>query len=160
MNRVSIKPLDRIRSVRLGYGHRLMLYRAVLTALKTRVGRAAPGAPPSYEVHVFYTDDAGIRAVNLEQRGIDKPTDVLSFPMETVDIATGRLFLGDIILSLPRAVEQSQEYGHGYERELCYLAVHGALHLLGHDHKDDMDKRAMREAEERVMDKLGLTQVK
>ena len=176
MNRVSLKPLDRGRSVRLGHGHAKMLYRAALAALYANVGRDDPSAPSQitqdsftacrgrhalqvpkeFELHLFYTDDAGIRAVNLEHRGIDKATDVLSFPMRTVDITTGRLFLGDVIISLPRAVEQSKEYGHGYDRELCYLAVHGALHLLGHDHKDEADKRVMRQAEERVMDKLGL----
>jgi probable rRNA maturation factor len=124
-----------------------MLYRATLAVL---------GENPPRELHLFYTDDAGIRAVNHRQRGIDKTTDVLSFPIGTTDITTGRVFLGDIVISLPRAVEQSREYGHGYDRELCYLAVHGTLHLLGYDHKDAMDQRAMREAEERVMDKLGL----
>jgi rRNA maturation RNase YbeY len=160
MNRVSVKPLSPWRGrVRLSHGQARMLYRAVLGALIDKPPASADAAPfprGGLEVHVFYTDDAGIRAVNFEQRGIDKATDVLSFPMGTTDIATGRLFLGDVIVSLPRAVEQSKEYGHGYDRELCYLAVHGALHLLGHDHKDDQDRRVMREAEERVMGKLGL----
>ena len=143
-NRVAVKPMG-VRRRFLGR----QLYAAVLAAM-------GEGENHPAEVHLFYTDDAGIRAVNKEQRGVDKPTDVLSFPMGTVDFATGRMFLGDVIVSLPTAQRQARAYGHGYQRELCYLAVHGTLHLLGYDHDAEEDRLIMREAEERVLESLGL----
>ena len=110
-------------------------------------------------VEVTVTDDEGIRAINREQRGIDAPTDVLSFPMHELrpgafalatpaDPDTGRVYLGDVIISMERVEAQAEEYGHSKERELCYLTIHSVLHLLGYDHLDEgEDKRLMREKE-------------
>lgn len=125
------------------------------------------------EVDVLLTNDAGIRQINLEQRDIDAPTDVLSFPQfeftpgeppteETAgdlpDYATGLLPLGDMVISMERAAAQAKEYGHSNRRELAYLAVHSTLHLLGYDHLDEGEQKArMRAREEAVMEALGLT---
>ena len=123
------------------------------------------------EVDVLFTDDAGIHAINLEQRGVDRPTDVLSFPMfdlkpgtppapEDVeaDPGTGLVPLGDMVISLERAQAQGAEFGHGTEREVAYLAVHSVLHLLGYDHLDEGPmKRQMRAREEAILGELGIT---
>ena len=121
---------------------------------------------------MIVTDDAGIRAVNRETRGIDTATDVLSFPVihypagtargnahrlrQAVDPETGRAFIGDIVLSLERARAQADEYGHGVAREISFLTAHALLHLLGYDHVTDGDRRVMRDMEEAAMAALGL----
>ena len=113
-----------------------------------RTALAAEGVDFPCEVDVLFTDDEGIHAINLEQRGVDRPTDVLSFPMfdlspgekpgeEHEDPDTGLVPLGDMCISLERAAAQAEEYGHSVERELSYLAVHSVLHLLGYDHMDE-----------------------
>ena len=123
------------------------------------------------EVDVLFTDDAGIHAINLEQRGVDAPTDVLSFPMfdlkpgtppapEDVeaDPGAGLVPLGDMVLSLERAQAQGAEFGHGTQREVAYLAVHSVLHLLGYDHLDEGPQKAqMRAREEAILNGLGIT---
>ena len=122
------------------------------------------------EVDVLITDDEGIHQINLEQREVDRPTDVLSFPMfyfrpgkppkgDALDIdpETGLLPLGDMVISYERAQAQAEEYGHSVQRELGYLAVHSVLHLLGYDHMDEgEEKRQMREREEAIMSVLQL----
>lgn len=122
------------------------------------------------EVNVLITDNQGIRAINNAYRQIDKATDVLSFPMfeltpgalpedwsEYIDPETGRVPLGDMAISLERALEQAQEYGHGIKREIGYLTVHSVLHLLGYDHMDEGPmKRQMRRQEETIMAHLML----
>ena len=129
----------------------------------------AEGVSFPCEVDVLFTDDEGIHAINLEQRGVDRPTDVLSFPMfdlrpgETPqpgdeDPESGLVPLGDMCLSLERAAAQAGEFGHSVERELSYLTVHSVLHLLGYDHMDEGPmKRQMRVHEEFILDKLGIT---
>ncbi|MCD8145201.1 MAG: rRNA maturation RNase YbeY [Oscillospiraceae bacterium] len=131
----------------------------------------AEGVTVPCEVDVLFTDDAGIHQINLEQRGVDSPTDVLSFPMfewtpgqppteETAetDPATGLLPLGDMVLNLDRAGEQAAEFGHSLRRELAYLTVHSVLHLLGYDHLDDgPQQRQMRAREEAILGGLGIT---
>lgn len=120
------------------------------------------------EINVLITDDEGIRRINRDMREIDRPTDVLSFPMyefrpgeppgaEAPLDATGLLPLGDMAISYERARAQAAEYGHSVERELGYLAVHSVLHLLGYDHLDDGPQRAqMRAREDIIMDILAL----
>lgn len=129
----------------------------------------AEGVDVPCEVDVLFTDDEGIHQINLEQRGVDRPTDVLSFPMfdlqpgehptgEDADPGTGLVPLGDMVLSLERAKAQGEEYGHGARREAAYLAVHSVLHLLGYDHMDEgPQKRQMREREEAILEQLGIT---
>ncbi len=108
------------------------------------------------EVSVTFTDDEGIRIINREQRDIDAPTDVLSFPMGEEDYDTGCLFLGDMVISLPRCAAQGEEYGGGFYHELQYLTVHSVLHLLGYDHLDEGEQKAeMRKHEKEIMKRLG-----
>lgn len=124
----------------------------------------AEGIPVRCEINVLVTDDAGIQVINRESRNLDKPTDVLSFPMfqleagnpprewdEYQDPATGLVPLGDMCISLERAVAQAEEFGHSTRREVGYLTIHSMLHLLGYDHLDECpQKRQMRGREEAI----------
>ena len=104
------------------------------------------------ELSVLLTDDGGIRTINREFRGVDKPTDVLSFPLGDDDPDTGRHLLGDMVLNVSRAEEQGAAFGHGADHEISYLTVHSVLHLLGYDHVDEGPmKRQMRAREKAVM---------
>ena len=129
----------------------------------------AEGVDVPCVVEVCLTDDEAIHQTNLEMRGVDRPTDVLSFPMfelqpgekpraEWADPDTDRVLLGDMMISLERARAQAEEYGHSLEREMCYLAVHSVLHLLGYDHLDEGPmKQQMRAREEAILGRLGIT---
>jgi len=118
------------------------------------------------EVSVSFVDNEEIRRLNKYYRGIDSPTDVLSFPLvefeeveeEDKDEAgwEGIYPIGDIVISLEKAKEQAEEYGHSFEREVAYLTVHSMLHLLGYDHEREEERKAMREKEEKIMEKIGL----
>ena len=130
---------------------------------------AAEGVDLPCEINVLLTDDEGIHQVNREMRQVDRPTDVLSFPMFDLkpgekpeagdeDPESGLVPLGDMCISLERAAAQAGEFGHSVERELSYLTVHSVLHLLGYDHMDEGPmKRQMRVHEEFILDKLGIT---
>ncbi|MBO5917967.1 MAG: rRNA maturation RNase YbeY [Oscillospiraceae bacterium] len=130
---------------------------------------SAEGVDVPCEINVLVTDDEGIHAINLDMRGVDRPTDVLSFPMfeltpgehpgaQDADPATDLVPLGDMVLSLERARAQAQEFGHSVQREICYLAVHSTLHLLGYDHMDEGEMKAqMRAREEEILAALGIT---
>ncbi len=118
-------------------------------------------------VGLSLTDDRGIQELNRRYRGVDSPTDVLSFPLQQFEgpekpkapfpLPPGEpLALGDLVVSLERAVEQAAEYGHSLQRELAFLVVHGALHLLGYDHEVPDNEEAMRREEEAVLERLGL----
>ena len=124
----------------------------------------------SLEISVTFTDNEGIKVINNEFRNIDKETDVLSFPQLEFDVLGvikpeymplsdmyPNVMLGDIVLSLEKAESQAQEFGHSFLREVSYLTVHSMLHLLGFDHIVDEDKLIMREKEEEIMSKIGLT---
>lgn len=142
-----------------------LLVRVIDSALE------AEGVEVPCEVDILFTDDAGIHEINLDQRGVDSPTDVLSFPLfewtpgeppteETAELepGTGCLPLGDMVLNLDRAKAQAEEYGHSVQRELAYLTVHSVLHLLGYDHMDNgPQQRQMREREEAILGALGIT---
>ena len=139
-----------------------LLQRVISTALD------AEGVDMPCEVNVLITDDEEIHAINLEQREVDRATDVLSFPMfelqpgelpdeDWADPDTGLVPLGDMVISLERCAAQAEEFGHSLERELSYLAVHSTLHLLGYDHMDEGEqKRQMREREEIILGGLGI----
>ncbi len=115
------------------------------------------------EISVTFVNNRKIHQLNLEYRGKDRPTDVLSFPMwengfegET-DIASDAVTLGDIIISAEKAVEQAHEYGHSIFREVCFLAVHSTLHLLGYDHETSAeDEKYMNDTQEEVLSAMGL----
>ena len=123
---------------------------------------AAEGVAVPCEVDVLLTDDEGIHQINLEQRGVDAPTDVLSFPLGVdgkydVDENNGCKMLGDIVISMERAQEQANLYGHPLQREVAFLTVHSMLHLLGYDHENGgLEAMRMREKEEAVLLQLGL----
>ena len=115
-------------------------------------------------VNIRICDDDAIHEINREYRGVDRATDVLSFPMTELtpgefdadecerDMDTGAVLLGDMMISVPRCEAQGEEFGHGYEREIMYLTVHSILHLLGYDHVDEGEmKRQMRAREKFIM---------
>ncbi len=107
------------------------------------------------EVSVSFVGDEEIRELNRDYRGVDKSTDVLSFPMDDEFIIDNRI-LGDVIINTRRVMEQAEELGHSHERELSYLTVHSVLHLLGYDHMEDEDKIEMREREKLSMKELEI----
>ncbi len=126
---------------------------------------SAEGIDKPCIISVMLTDDEGIRSINAEYRGIDRATDVLSFPSAELiagdtdyslldkDPETGAFFLGDMAISLERCEAQGEEYGHGFEREISYLTVHSVLHLLGYDHIDEGAQKArMRAREKEIME--------
>ena len=121
--------------------------------------------PQDAEVSVVLVDDAYIRELNRQYRAKDTHTDVLSFAMresvpeeEAIEGDPGaEQLLGDIVISVERAREQAEEYGHSFERELGYLAVHGVLHLLGYDHEKEEDRKIMRQKEEEILKAFDLT---
>ncbi|MDY6017175.1 MAG: rRNA maturation RNase YbeY [Oscillospiraceae bacterium] len=116
----------------------------------------------SAEISVTFVDDDEIRKLNKEYRNIDRSTDVLSFPMGEngvydINQDTGAKILGDIVISIPHAIDQADRYGHSLQREIGFLTVHSMLHLLGYDHVNGgIESVRMREKEETVLTKLGL----
>ena len=132
-----------------------ILRKCINTAL-TQQGVTVP-----CEINVLITDDKGIHAINRASRNVDAPTDVLSFPMFSfepgklpsdwesyLDPETGRCPLGDMAISLERAASQAEQFGHSLRREVGYLTIHSALHLLGYDHLDEGPQKAQMRAEE------------
>lgn len=116
--------------------------------------------PPGAEVSIVLVDDEQIRTYNAHYRGIDKPTDVLSFPQfapgENPEMEMGEYPLGDIMVSLERAAVQAADHGHSLTREVVYLVVHGLYHLLGYGHESPPQQRVMRAREKRTLSHLGL----
>ena len=124
--------------------------------------------PYEAEVNLLLTDDEGIHEMNRDHRGIDRPTDVLSFPMleyespadfDHVEEAvedyfnpeTGELILGDIIVSVEKVIEQAEKYGHSRERELAFLIAHSMLHLCGYDHMEDAEREVMETRQREIL---------
>ncbi len=115
------------------------------------------------EIEVLIASLEEIHAINLEQRGIDQPTDVLSFPMEEApfdaepDPATDAVFLGSMVLCEEKAKQQAEEYGHSLEREIAFLTVHSVLHLLGYDHERGVqEEQEMFRRQEEILQKMGM----
>ena len=125
-----------------------MLERAAQEALRSASMEAA-------DLSIVITDDAKLQELNRQYLGSDMPTDVLSFPAEETDPDSGEIYLGDILISLPRASEQASAGGHPVEDELQLLVVHGALHLLGHDHADEAEKAKMWQVQAEILKYLG-----
>ena len=109
------------------------------------------------DITIVLSDDVQLQQLNRDYLDIDAPTDVLSFPASETDPETARPYLGDILISVPRAAEQAQMAGHGLEAEVQLLTVHGTLHLLGHDHAGDEEKARMWKAQAEVLERLGLS---
>ncbi|MGN0242682.1 MAG: rRNA maturation RNase YbeY [Lachnospiraceae bacterium] len=130
--------------------------------------------PYEAEISVLLVDNEAIHEINREYRGIDRPTDVLSFPMleyETPGVLfpdgeepeyyfhpdTGELLLGDIVISLEKVVSQAEEYGHSVKRELAFLVAHSMLHLFGYDHMEEQERAQMEQKQEEILAKTGYT---
>ena len=121
------------------------------------------GIDDTAEVSVTLVDNEGIRELNREHRDIDRETDVLSFPLGDddgyeVDPDNDAIMLGDIVISLEKAAQQAEEYGHSYRREVAFLITHSLFHLLGYDHvNSEEEEKIMFGKQEKVLDKLGIT---
>lgn len=132
--------------------------------------------PYETEVNVLLTGNGEIHTANKEFRGIDRPTDVLSFPMVDYEFPsdfscvdenpesylnpeTDELLLGDIMISVDKVYEQANEYGHSRKREFAFLIAHSMLHLLGYDHIDEAERKVMEEKQEAILDALGITRI-
>lgn len=117
-------------------------------------------------ITVTFTNPKNIQSINKEYRNIDRPTDVLSFPMYQKEELDQKIekkdfqyqdILGDIVISIPKVEEQAKEYGHSFERELSYMLVHGFYHLMGYDHIEEEDKKQMRKKEEKILETLNIS---
>ena len=143
------------KKVQIPTGLRMLVRRCCTAVLKME------GFEGAAEISVTFVDNEQIKELNTQYR--DKPieTDVLSFPMGSdgkydTDPNTGAQILGDVVISMEKALEQSELFGHSFQREVGYLTAHSVLHLLGYDHMEPLEKVHMREKEELVMDMLGL----
>jgi probable rRNA maturation factor len=137
------------RTVRLPLDKSILLQAAQLTLVSTK-------GTNNSDLSIVIGNDALLNRLNLKYRQVDAPTDVLSFPSGEVDPDTSNLYLGDIVISLPRAQEQASAEGHPLEDELQLLVVHGTLHLLGYDHTEMTDKKSMQAAQDNILNQLGL----
>ncbi len=117
-------------------------------------------APSAAELTILLTNDEQLRDLNRQYLQIDAPTDVLSFPADLVDPETSAPYLGDILISYPRAQAQAEAGGHSPDSELQLLVVHGVLHLLGYDHAAPEEKDAMWAAQAQILDRLGIGQIR
>lgn len=131
------------------------------------------GFPYEAEVEILLTDNESIREMNREQRGIDRPTDVLSFPMIDYEKAgefdfleerpdcfhpeTGEALLGDIVISKEKVLSQAEEYGHSPLREYAFLIAHSMLHLLGYDHMEEQERVVMEKKQNEILERLGIS---
>ena len=130
--------------------------------------------PYEVQVNIILTSNDEIHQINLEQRGVDAPTDVLSFPMveyaypsdftvleaggmDSFDPDTGELILGDIVISVDKVIEQAEKYNHGVKREYAFLITHSMLHLFGYDHMDEVERENMELKQDEILNRLGIT---
>lgn len=143
------------KEVKMPTGLRMLVRRCCNAVLRMENFQGAA------EVSVTFANNEQIHELNKMHRNVDAPTDVLSFPMGEdgkydIDPATNAKILGDIVISMEKAVEQAERFGHTLQREVGYLTAHSMLHLLGYDHEEPLEKVHMREKEELVMTQLGL----
>lgn len=158
-DKVKVIITDAQKAVRIPTGLRMLIRRACIAVLKNEEFKGCA------EVSVTFVDNGEIKKLNARFRDKDVETDVLSFPMGEngeydINRATGAKILGDVVLSMEKAQEQAQDFGHSFEREVCYLTVHSMLHLLGYDHMVDEEKAVMRIKEENVMAQIGLSVIR
>ncbi len=159
--------IERETAVSLDFDYEALIRQVIEAALDYEK------CPYEVEVDVVLTDNAAIKETNRTMRGIDRPTDVLSFPMnefpapgdfslieedeDAFNPDTGELMLGDIMISLDKVMEQAQSYGHSPKRELAFLCAHSMLHLMGYDHETEEESREMERRQEEILQLLGIT---
>jgi len=157
MGKVKVLISNNQNDVKIPTGIRLLIRKCCHAVLESE------GYKDSYEISVSFVNDEAIHALNKEHRGIDRPTDVLSFPLGEngkydLDPDSGAYLLGDIVISIETAYRQAEIYGHTLEREIGFLTVHSMLHLLGYDHEQGkLQERLMREKEEEILGSLGIS---
>ena len=154
-DKIKVIITNKQKTVKIPTGIRMLVRRCCNAVLKLEKFEGPA------EISVTFTDNAGIRELNRQYRDKDIDTDVLSFPMGEngvydVDMETGAKILGDVVISMEKARDQAERFGHSFQREVGYLTAHSVLHLLGYDHIDNLEKVRMREKEELVMEQLGL----
>ena len=154
-DKIKVVITNKQKAVKIPTGIRMLVRRCCNAVLKLE-NFEGPA-----EISVTFTDNAGIRELNKQYRDKDIDTDVLSFPMGEngvydIDMETGAKILGDVVISMEKARDQAERFGHSFQREVGYLTAHSVLHLLGYDHIDNLEKVRMREKEELVLEQLGL----
>jgi len=157
MGKVKVYIRNNQSKIKVPVGIRLLIRKCCTAVLSFE------GFTEDAEVSVSFVDNKEIRNLNKDYRNKDKSTDVLSFPLGEdgaydLNIETGAYLLGDVVISLETALKQALVYGHSLEREIGFLTVHSMLHLLGYDHEvSKLEERKMREKEEAILDKLGIS---
>lgn len=157
MARIKVYIKNKQNTVKIPVGIKMLIRRCCQAVLTTE------NFDHNTEVSVSFVDNNEIQKLNKLYRDKDTPTDVLSFPLSEngkydINDETGFVILGDVVISLEMAVKQAEMFGHSLEREVGFLTVHSMLHLLGYDHETSLlDERIMREKEEEVLDKLGIS---
>lgn len=154
-NKIRVIITNNQKAVKIPTGLRMLIRRCCNAVLQSE------NFEGSAEISVTFVDNEEIRKLNSQYRNKDTATDVLSFPMGEngvydINMETGAKILGDVVLSMEKAIEQANAYGHSLQREVAYLTAHSVLHLLGYDHIESMDRVRMREKEELIMTELGL----
>ena len=154
-DKIKVVITNKQKAVKIPTGIRMLVRRCCNAVLKLE-NFEGPA-----EISVTFTDNAGIRELNKQYRDKDIDTDVLSFTkgengVYDIDMETGAKILGDVVISMEKARDQAERFGHSFQREVGYLTAHSVLHLLGYDHIDNLEKVRMREKEELVMEQLGL----
>ena len=154
-NKIRVIITNNQKAVKIPTGLRMLIRRCCNAVLRLENFQGPA------EISVTFTDNAQIKKLNAQYRNKDMETDVLSFPMGEngkydLNMETGAQILGDIVISMEKAVEQADRFGPSLQREVGYLTAHSMLHLLGYDHEDNMERIHMREKEELVMEQLGL----
>ena len=158
-DKIKVIITDDQNSVKLPRGVRMLIRRCCNAVLTNEEFKG------SAEISVTIVDDPMIHELNLKHRGMDKPTDVLSFPLGIdgeydINNDTGAQMLGDIVISIEHAIKQADLYGHSINREIAFLTVHSMHHLLGYDHENGgEEERIMRTKEEQVLEKMGLPRI-
>ena len=160
--------LDNDTDIELGFDYKDIAEEVIALALKTE------NCPFDTEVNILLTGDEGIHDINMSERGIDSPTDVLSFPgiffdkagdfkikeeemADYIDPENGLIVLGDIVVNLDRVIKQAEEYGHSRLREYAFLIAHSILHLCGYDHMEEDEAKLMEEKQENILKTLNIT---
>ncbi len=154
-DKIKVVITNQQKKVKIPTGMRMLVRRCCNAVLKLEKFEG------SAEISVTFVDNEEIHKLNLQYRNIDSATDVLSFPLGEdgkydLDPSTGAKMLGDVVISVEKAVDQANLYGHSLQREIGYLTAHSVLHLLGYDHETGLERVHMREKEELVMEQLGL----